>query len=112
MTHTSFRYRRRRNAQQQREFCDAQRRRVQRRWEKAHAVSAGDPVREERVLVTLVIEHADGDAIRIPIVARPTGEDRATLRIGGQRFSARRVMSMIRGAVELAGCSGGRKGGT
>ena len=49
MMHLSFRYRRRRTPQQMREFRAAQARRIAKRWEKAQAKKASEPIRKTRV---------------------------------------------------------------
>jgi hypothetical protein len=49
MKHLSWKYRKRRTAQEQREFCEAQSRRVNRRWKKRQEAMAAEPIRETRV---------------------------------------------------------------
>jgi hypothetical protein len=48
MKHLSWKYRRRRTPQQEREFRAAQSRRIAKRWEKASTARAGEPVRQTR----------------------------------------------------------------
>ena len=54
MTHSNHRYRGRRNAQQRKEFCEAQRKRVEKRWAKYHEGLAGEPTRLTRVTILTV----------------------------------------------------------
>jgi hypothetical protein len=49
MKHLSPKYRKRRTPQQQREFRNAQSRRISRRWAKQHLAMASEPVRQTRV---------------------------------------------------------------
>jgi hypothetical protein len=49
MKHLSWKYRKRRTAQEQREFCEAQSRRVARRWKKRQEAMAAEPRRQTRV---------------------------------------------------------------
>ena len=48
MKHLSPTYRRRRSPQEQREFCQAQSRRISRRWKKRQEAMAAEPVRQTR----------------------------------------------------------------
>jgi hypothetical protein len=56
MKHLSWKYRRRRNAQEQREFSAAQRRRVEARWRKVHAEQSGTPIRTDRVVQIVIVD--------------------------------------------------------
>ena len=49
MKHTSWRYRRRRTAQERKEFCEAQRKRVKSRWKKWHEALKNEPTRVTRL---------------------------------------------------------------
>jgi hypothetical protein len=55
--HLSFRYRRRRTALQQREFCAVQRERICKRWEKRQTDAADDPMRCDQA-ARITIEHS------------------------------------------------------
>ena len=50
MKHLSWRYRRKRTAKEQKEFREAQRKRIEKRWEKELAGRVGEPVRQTRVV--------------------------------------------------------------
>jgi len=73
MKHLSWRYRRRRNRQQQREFCAAQARRVRARWDRIHAALADEPIREERALIRLTVQRVGLDPRPIPLEIRFDG---------------------------------------
>lgn len=79
------------------------------RWDRVREERAQEPVRQDRLILTLAIEYADGDAIRFPIVASPSCENRTVLRIGSIRFSERILVSLVRGAMELASINIKRK---
>jgi hypothetical protein len=102
MTHTSWRYRRRRNRQQEREFREAQRERVRRRWAKVHGSSAAEPARRSHVVeVTIRSTHATMRTIRLQ--REPRGEvgwSRWDVienghRIGGRRFGSGTIARLL-----------------
>ena len=72
MTHTSWRCRRRRNRQQDREFREAQSRRARRRWDRVHAQCQAAPVRD-RTLLRLTVERPGADAFPVTLEIRSDG---------------------------------------
>ena len=54
MKHLSWKYRKRRTAQEYKEFCEAQRARVAKRWLKRTEQMQDEPVRVDRVIVILI----------------------------------------------------------
>ena len=101
MNHTSWRYRRRRNAREQREFCEAQSRRVSVRWARAHATQAAEPVRQTRIVELPIRDtHRAGAPIRMEAEPTRHGFGRWLLtengeQIGTKRLGRRQVEDMI-----------------
>jgi hypothetical protein len=86
MKHLSFRYRRRRNAQEQREFCAAQSGRIAKRWAKAAAAREGEPIRETRVVeMTIRDSHRPMRIVRLQAEETERGWSRWTAHENGQR---------------------------
>jgi hypothetical protein len=85
MKHLSWRYRRRRNAKEEREFRAAQSRRVAQRWSKASAVRVGEPIRETRVvLMTIRDSHRPMRIIRMQAEETERGWSRWVVQENGQ----------------------------
>jgi len=106
MTPTNWRYRGRRTPEQRREFSDAQRRRVNARWERVHAASAGEPVRRSRV-IDIEIRDSHRPLARIRLHAEPA--ERGWSRwlatengspIGKRRFGRKSLAAMIAAWME------------
>jgi hypothetical protein len=102
MTHLSWRYRRRRTPQQEREFREAQRRRIARRWEREREQRAGEPVRQTRV-VEFPIRDTHRPFALIRIEAQPTQRawgrwqisENGALVANGRRFGCRQVAELL-----------------
>ena len=92
MKHLSWKYRRRRNAQEMKEFREAQSRRARMRWALYHAELAGGPIRETRVTEIVI---RDSQRARTTIVLRrdPTryGWGRARVEQDGVRIGKGRM---------------------
>lgn len=85
MKHLSWKYRRRRTVQEEREFCEAQRQRIAKRWAKVHAVQVGDPVRQTRVIqMTILDTHRPMRIIRLQAEETERGWSRWTATENGQ----------------------------
>ena len=92
MTHTSWRYRRRRTAAQEREFRDAQRRRVEARWARQSAERERDPVRQTRVVeITVRDSHRTRTLIRLEADENERSWGRWGVWQDGQRVEQRRA---------------------
>ena len=84
MKHLSFRYRRRRTPQQQREFRAAQARRISARWAKVHVASIGDPVRQTRTnRITIEDTHNTRTIIHVHRDQTERGWSRARVEVNG-----------------------------
>jgi hypothetical protein len=84
MKHLSFRYHRRRNAQEQREFCAEQSRRISGRWAKVHAAAVGDPVRQTRTnRITIEDTHTTRTIIHVHRDQTERGWSRARVEVNG-----------------------------
>ena len=73
MTHTSWRCRRRRNRQQQKEFSAAQSRRAQCRWAAARNAEPAEPIRLPHPLLTLSVHRPGLDPFAVRIVIADDG---------------------------------------
>jgi DNA-directed RNA polymerase subunit E'/Rpb7 len=87
--------------QQQKEFSDAQRKRVAARWKKQHAAAQGEPIRQTRV-VELVIRDSQRTMRNIKLTAhqRERGWSRWTVTenntpIGRRAFGAHAIAQLI-----------------
>jgi hypothetical protein len=86
MKHLSWKYRRRRTAQEMREFRAAQSRRIAARWAKVHAAHVGEPVRETRVVeMTIRDSHRPMRIIRLQAEETERGWSRWMAQENGQR---------------------------
>jgi hypothetical protein len=84
MKHLSFRYRRRRTPQQQREFRAAQSRRISARWAKAAKARAGDPVRQTRTnRITIEDTHNTRTILLVHRDQTERGWSRARVEVNG-----------------------------
>ena len=90
MKHLSFRYRGRRNAQQKKEFREAQAARIAKRWDRERAAHAGDPIRIDRV-TELVIRDTHRPTMVLRLYSRPTrlGWSRCTVEENGKPLRGR-----------------------
>jgi hypothetical protein len=79
MKHLSCKYRRRRTPQEQREFREAQRRRVVARWEKTHREQR--PREPDRVLLRIRIERPGETMQIVEQILEDLGEGRSRIRI-------------------------------
>lgn len=90
--HLSFRYRRRRTPQQQREFRQAQSRRARKRWNAAIEERSAEPVRRTRVVEIPVRDtHRPRTTIRLEADENPRGWSRWKVTQNGHPISARRL---------------------
>ena len=99
--HLSYRYRRRRNPQQHKEFCEAQRQRIEKRWEKSRDAQYDDPVRKSRV-VELTIRDSLRPMRTIRLQCDPTERgwgrfsvDENGVMIGRRRFGCSAIAKLI-----------------
>jgi len=100
--HTSWRYRRHRTRQQQREFCEAQRRRIQARWASVHEELAGEPVRQSRI-VEFPVRDTHRPFALLRLEAQPTerGWGRWQVRLNGdliadgRKFGRRQLADLL-----------------
>jgi hypothetical protein len=84
MKHLSFRYRKRRTPQQQRDFCAEQSRRISGRWAKVHAAAAGDPVRQTRTnRITIEDTHTTRTILLVRRQQTERGWSRAAVEVNG-----------------------------
>jgi hypothetical protein len=84
MNHLSFRYRRPRTPQEQREFCAAQSRRISGHWAKVHAAAAGDPVRQTRTnRITIEDTHTTRTILLVRRQQTERGWSRAAVEVNG-----------------------------
>lgn len=90
MTHTNWLYRRRRSPAEAREFREAQRRRVAKRWETVHAAKRNEPPRETRAIeLTIRDSHRPMRMIRLTAEETEHGWSRWTVTENGQPAGAR-----------------------
>ena len=100
MKHLSWKYRRRRNPQEQREFNRAQAGRIARRWEKKREAMAGERIRATRT-VRITIE--DSHRMRVVLVLSrdetPVGWGRAQVVENGRpckrKWGVRRLATRL-----------------
>ena len=93
MKYLSWKYRRRRTAQQQREFCAAQSRRVMARWERVHRAR---PARaDDRLLERLTLERPGEmrQAVEVWTIDAGDGQTRTRVTIDGEPSSNLRSLS-------------------
>ena len=84
MKHLSFRYRRRRTPQQQRDFCAAQSLRISARWAKIHAAAEGEPIRQTRThRITIEDTHTTRTILLVRRQQTERGWSRAAVEVNG-----------------------------
>ncbi len=92
MKHLSWKYRRRRTRAQQREFCAAQAARVEKRWAKARAAAAAEPLRTDRVVeLTVRDSHRPGTTLRLESRETAAGFRRWAMAEAGRQIGPRRM---------------------
>jgi hypothetical protein len=107
MKHLSWKYRRQRTPQQYREFREAQRQRVLKRWAKVHAARAADPVRQTRTnRITIEDTHTTRTILIIRREQTERGWSRARVEVngivtcGGRAWTLRQLANAIGGYLQ------------
>jgi hypothetical protein len=90
MKHLSWKYRRRRNPKEQREFNAAQARRIAKRWEKRQEVLKDEPLRQSRVTeLTIRDSHRPMEIVRIVREPRDHSWGRGRMEMNGKPVGRR-----------------------